>query len=663
METRRIVSTPAALLIVTLLAANLFAFTDTVWVSTRDGRKIKTHIHTPSGGSGPWPVVFKKGYNIRTAGSTIYPQRGFVYVAQGVRPGGDPHGISGDARFFADDRDGYDAIDWISRQSWCNGQVVMQGESYFGATQWLAAANEHPGPHPALKAINPSSINPDFWQSAYRCNGAMNFSMAATSRALSSKNKYADVTFKNFMRLPLADIDKQVQGIENTLWNEYSSHWYYQSPGRNGKPYWPKIGMRDRYRNIKIPVYIFAGWWDYYAGASLKYYNLMKALGHTQEIRIWIDNCGHMQMDKTEHIKWLNWILRKKSGDMEKLPPVRLFVQGANENRWFEEWPPKGTQFVPYYFSSPSGAKNGSLSMNKPAGNETPTVYKYDPANPVPSVGGNANHRMSKKTLSSGAILKAGSFDQRSAEKRQDVLVFSTSALQKDLTVIGPVKIKLWAKSDAKDTDFTAVLCDVLPDGKVMNVTEGIVRARFRESIWETPKLITPNQIYEYKIELQPTARVFKKGHKIRVHLSSSRFPLWDRNLNTGNDPHTDTQWKIANQTIFHDKDHPTQIILPLAKGSVGFRPRKRVNANPEKGLRVQPRGNCYRIELPASGGQDAKVSIYSIQGARMADLGVANHSGKLLAEWNASRQARGVYLIRAIADGKAFSRKIFKGR
>ena len=168
------------------------------------------------------------------------------------------------------------------------------------------------------------------------------------------------------------------------------------------------------------------------------------------------------------------------------------------------------------------------------------------------------------RTLKTGAVLKEGSFDQRPVENREDVLIFTTPALQHDVEVIGPVSVKLYAATDARDTDFTVVLIDVYPDGKAMNVTEGIVRGRFRESIWDAPILLTPGQLYEYTVELLPTARIFQKGHKIGVHLSSGRFPLWDRNTNTGNNPATDTQTRVARQIAYHDAQRPSHIVLPI---------------------------------------------------------------------------------------------------
>ncbi|MBC8872637.1 MAG: CocE/NonD family hydrolase [Planctomycetes bacterium] len=551
----RLMSLPKAVLVAAALvgsSTNVFPSERNVAVAMRDGVRINTYVRTPSG-DGPWPAVLKKGYGVTKSGAETFVDAGYAFVSQGVRGGPDPHGISGNARFFADDVDGYDTIEWIAKQPWCDGNVAMFGPSYWGATQWLAAANGDPGPPPHLVAIIPSVINPDFWERAYRAHGAMNLSMTAISRAF-EKNQ---ASFEAYMHLPLIDMDRAVGDRENTLWNEYVSHWKYDD-------YWAHIGMRDKYQRIKIPVYIYAGWWDYYSGASLKYYNLLRQAGQSPEVRVWIDNAGHQQMPLSESIRWLDWVIKRKDNGMKDQPPARIFVQGIDELRHYAQWPPPAMQDVRYYLHSPDGSRIGTLDT-EPPGDEVPTQYTYDPREPVPSIGGNANHRGINMTLGSGAVLKEGSFDQRPVENRDDVLAFTTAALEQDVEVIGPISLKLHAATDARDTDFTAVLIDVLPDGRAMNVTEGIMRTRFRQSIWQAPKLLRPGEVYKYDLELLPTARVFRKGHKIRLHLSSSRFPLWDRNTNTGNNPATDTQTKVARQTIFHDAERPSHIVLPVA--------------------------------------------------------------------------------------------------
>jgi putative CocE/NonD family hydrolase len=399
----------AALLLILGGAPGMHA-QQTLLVPMRDGTMIPTYYETPSGG-GPWPVIFKKGYQI-TQDSALWIEAGYAFASQGTRAGRDPHGISGDPRFFADDVDSYDTIEWIARQNWCDGNVAMFGLSYWGATQWLAAANGDPGPPPHLKAILPSVINPDFWERVYRAHGALNLSMTAISRAFPPQQ----ATFENYMYLPLIDMDRAVGGRENTLWNEYVAHGEYDR-------YWAYIGMRDKYRRIRIPVYIYAGWWDYYSGGSLKYFNLLRELGHTPEIRVWVSNAGHAQMPVTESIRWLDWVLKRADRGISREPPVRLFVQGIDDERYFDRWPPAGMQPVQYYLRSRDGSRRGALATERP-GEELATRYRYDPRDPVPSIGGNANHRGVNTTLSSGAVLREGSFDQRPNEVRADVLVF-----------------------------------------------------------------------------------------------------------------------------------------------------------------------------------------------------------------------------------------------
>ncbi len=186
-------------------ASIALAWEQVVTVSMRDGVTIRTYVRTPAG-NGPWPAVFKKGYGITKSGADTFLGAGYAFVAQGVRSGADPHGISGNARFFADDVDGYDTIEWIAKQPWCDGNVAMFGPSYWGATQWLAAANGDPGAPPHLKAIIPSVINPDFWERAYRAHGAMNLSMTAISRAFGGDK----TTFENYMHLPFFYLVKEI---------------------------------------------------------------------------------------------------------------------------------------------------------------------------------------------------------------------------------------------------------------------------------------------------------------------------------------------------------------------------------------------------------------------------------------------------------------------
>jgi putative CocE/NonD family hydrolase len=233
------------------------------------------------------------------------------------------------------------------------------------------------------------------------------------------------------------------------------------------------------------------------------------------------------------------------------------------ENVWRDEWewPLKRTEFTPFYLRGDGAAHSGSLSREAPAA-ESPDAYIYDPDNPVPTTGG--NHSVGDYNPGLYEICRPGPFAQSRVEERDDVLVYTTDTLTEDTEVTGPVIVKLFAASSAPDTDWVARLCDVYPDGQSYNITEGVIRAAFQERDWKNPKLIEPNRIYEYTVDLQATSNVFKAGHRIRVQITSSNFPLWARNLNTGEPVATGVDFQSAQQTIYHDEDHPSHIILPL---------------------------------------------------------------------------------------------------
>jgi uncharacterized protein len=256
------------------------------------------------------------------------------------------------------------------------------------------------------------------------------------------------------------------------------------------------------------------------------------------------------------HIRWFDyWLKGIKNGIMEE-PPVRIFVMGDNIWRDENEWPLARTKYTPCYFHSKGQANtrsgDGVLSTEIP-GEEAADNYLYDPRNPVPTQAG-AGRAIEH-------VFEA--HDQGIVEDRPDVLVYTTSVLKSDTEVTGPVVIKLFAASSAVDTDFTGKLVDVWPDGKAYNVVDGVVRARYRNSI-SKPELIEPDNIYEYTIDLRYTSIVFKAGHRIRVEISSSNFARWDRNLNTGKPIGRDTEIKVALQTIFHNRQFPSHIILPI---------------------------------------------------------------------------------------------------
>jgi putative CocE/NonD family hydrolase len=444
----------------------------------------------------------------------------------------------------------------------------MYGKSYWASTQWHAAVENHPN----LKAIIPQNTNPEPWKCGYRTNGVLSLAMTARGRAYDQNDWEAIDRLgwdQYFRHLPLLTLDKVVGGASAPgsaeLWRDYVSHTTFDE-------FWKSLSLAGEYETISIPVFLMGGWYDYYPGAVLNSFVKLRDHGN-QDVRVTIDSSDHLNRSVGDRdfgnnvpknelelaARWLDHVVKGESNGVENEPPVQIFVMGLNQWRYEDEWPLARTSYSKYYFHSPDGSRHGSLNTDPP-GAELPTEYVYDPENPVPSIGG--NHSFSDTNIPN--IIRAGSVDQRPNEKRSDVLVFTSEPLHADLEVTGPVVVKLFASSSARDTDFTAKLVDVYPDGSAYNLTEGVVRARFRKSIWEPPELIVPGEIYEYSIELLPTSNVFQKGHRVRVHLTSSNFPHWERNLNTGDDPATDVAMQKAEQTVYHDRQHSSHIVLPI---------------------------------------------------------------------------------------------------
>ena len=267
---------------------------------------------------------------------------------------------------------------------------------------------------------------------------------------------------------------------------------------------------------------------------------------------------------KIEDLRWFDhWLKGIDTGIMRE-PPIRLFIMGENVWRFEHEWPLARTQFTPYYLHSQGDANSlngdGTLTQEPPA-NEPPDRYDYDPASPVPTLGGN-NSTWTLMKFAADQIL-TGPIDQRPLERRDDVLCYTSEVLQKDLEVTGPLVVVLYAESSAHDTDFTGKLVDVYPDGRAIHLAEGIRRARHRLSM-ESVSFLEPNEVAEYRIELAPTSNLFKTGHRLRVEISSSNFPRFDRSLNTTDDIGFGSTMQSAHQKVLHTASYPSQIILPV---------------------------------------------------------------------------------------------------
>jgi len=497
-----------------------------VEVTMRDSTKLNVTFEVP--GEGRYPAVLSFGHRwwVNDEKTAKFKEARYAVVKT------DPRGL----QFHHDLEDGYDLVEWISKQSWCNGKVAMFGISRSAASQWGTAASGHP----ALKAIFPTSNGPEPWRRQYRDHGAIQLAHAMNGRAVEGNSKAPQ-----WWHLPILDMGNHFPGGDNEAWENYVTHSEYDE-------YWQKIDLHDKYSKIKCAVYQSTGWWDNYPTQDLNAWVELENAGIIKCNRVRINNNAHYGDGKEldEAIRFFNYILKGEDDGFSEEPPVNLYVQEENKWRGFYNWPPKESKELSYYFHS-----SGSLNGEKP-GQEPASQYTYDPKDPAPTIG--------TQTSAAKPEVKDRQADIKEVYDREDVVKFVTDRLTEDTDVIGPVRVKLYAASDATDTDFIGRLVDIHPDGKVMDVADGIIRARFRKSIWEEPELITPGEILEYNIDLEGTAYHFKAGHKIGVIITSSSFPFWDRNPNTGGDIATETRSQVARQTIYHDEVHPSHIILPV---------------------------------------------------------------------------------------------------
>ena len=534
-----------------------------------DGVQLAAHIFLPKA-EGKFPVVlvrtpYGKGGTNGGPGHA-YAHRGYVYISQDCRGKGKSEGDW--TPFVNEPRDGKDTHRWILDQPWCNGTIGTAGGSYVGFTQWTSA----PGSGDYLKAMFPIVPLIDPYEDIAYVDGAFQLALmmgwgAGVSGHPEVRTWDHDKWNEAFRALPLRTWDDAI-GSEVQYLRDWIAHPHFDE-------YWERCSLRGRQQDIMSPMYVVCGWYDLFAKSVFDHVNAVKQSSKSENVRNmhilmgpWKHGIsrdgkvGSLDFGKDSVVnisalqaKWMDHWLKGEKADAEQWPPIRLFVMGRNEWRDEQEWPLKRTQYTPYYFHSQGSANtldgDGKLSTAKPA-DEPTDRYVYDPEDPVPTLGGNNLGRV-----------PVGPHDQTKAEQREDVLVYTSDELKTELEVTGPVKVVLYATSDATDTDWTAKLVDVHPDGRAFNLCDGIVRARYRESA-DKPTLIEPGKLYRYEIDLWVTSNAFLPGHKIRVEISSSNFPRFDRNPNTGHPFGADAELKKASQTVHHSAEHQSHIILPV---------------------------------------------------------------------------------------------------
>ena len=554
-----------------------------VTAKMRDGVVLRADIYHPKA-EGKFPVLLQRTpYNKAAQGEIglMGAARGYVVVIQDVRG---RYTSDGDWYPFRNEsNDGHDTVEWAAALPYSNGKVGMFGGSYVGATQLLVAI-AHP-PHLAgICPIDTASNYHDGWTyqgGAFEqwfdeswvsglAQDTLNRSVIKNTNALLGAWNLPLVNYTLF-NFP----DPSFAPASVATLAPYFLDWLAHP---NYDDYWKQISIEEHYGEIDVPVLTVAAWYDIFLGGSLRNYVALKTRGgsdaarHGQHLLVrvgghsgWGQKVGELDFGAAAAendpnqitLDWYDFLFKGEKNEYAG-KSVKIFVMGANQWREEEDWPLSRAQGTKYFLHAAKGANSlrgdGSLSTSNPRG-EAADHYVYDPNSPAPTVGG--------PLCCDGEHLGPGPRDQRLVEARDDVLVYSSSAFSADTEVTGPVTLELYAASSAVDTDFTAKLVDVAPDGFAQNLTEGIIRARYRDS-QEKPTLINPGQIYRFTIDLWATSNVFRKGHLLRLEVSSSNFPRFDRNLNTAENPAFAVNSVTATNAIYHDGEHPSALILPV---------------------------------------------------------------------------------------------------
>jgi hypothetical protein len=510
------------------------------FIPMSDGVELATTVYRPKG-DGPFPVIVARTpYN--KDGLIVEAQRfcrnGYAFVAQDLR--GRFKSKGHDAVIFHNDgwntpHDGHDTLEWIARQSWCNGKIGSTGGSALGITQNMAA----PGAPTALAAQHVVVAFSDMYRQGAYQGGAFRSGL-----------------LENWLK---------ATGMSDDNLKTFVAHPNYDE-------FWAEFNAEAQAERVNAPAVFLGGWYDIFLQGTINSFTTIQSQGGPAakgRCRLVIAPIGHGTMTElkypasagrlprcVDNLAWFDAMLKGKDNGIAAEKPVHYYVMGdpteekAPGNVWrsAETWPPTAAE-TPFYLYHA-----GTLSTARPTGSDSRS-YKYDPSDPVPTVGG----------AELGANI--GPRDQRSVEVRPDVLLFTSDVLEAPLEVTGRITARLYVTSDCPDTDFTVKLTDVYPDGRSMLVTDGIVRARHRES-FENEKLLEPGEVVQIPVDLWSTSLVFNKGHRLRIAISSSNSPRFDPNPNTGRAFRADREQRVATNTIYFSEKHPSHIVLPVYRES-----------------------------------------------------------------------------------------------
>jgi len=590
---------------------------DDVAVAMRDGVKLSVDIYRPEA-SGKFPVIlvrtpYKKEMSELQA--KYFARRGYVYAAQDCR-GRFASGGKWEP-FFNEPADGYDTIEWLAAQPWSNGKVGMIGGSYVGWVQWWAA-REAP---PHLVTIIPNVSPPDpyynipYEYGAFFLFGAIWWADVLEQEATAdlSGKSLQDIMDKKYARLlrhlPVIDLDEIVLGKPNPYWRDWIKH-------PDNDAYWDRASFLERLAKVDIPVYHQSGWYDGDGIGSKLNYLTMTKYGHANQKLVlgpWGHTASATRMGpritdfgpsaivdlERSYVRWLDRWLKGIDNGIDREPLVAVFAMGSNKWLTGNTYPLAETQFTKFYLASQGKANTSSgdgwLEASPPADGMAFDTFTYDPGDPTPDPGfyfdpkdlvedagkqadsavkgAEGGEDRGEGNGQPGAPGEEVSVEEERARMlgyyakvdsdRSDILVYDTRPWEEPLTLVGPVSAVLYAGSSAKDTDWFMRLSQVDADGGVFPLVHGVIRARYRNS-FSKPEMLTPGEIYEYHLDMWQTGITVPAGARLRVEVCSASFPMFSRNLNTGGHNETETKYVSAVQRIYHDKDHPSHVLLPV---------------------------------------------------------------------------------------------------
>lgn len=545
-----------------------------VFVRVRDGTELATDIHLPVADGRRQPVILiRTPYGRTDEGEQAAPLarfltgHGFAVAVQDLRGTGASQGTF-KAYSRIEGNDGYDTLDWLAAQPWCNGRIGTVGCSYHGEVQDMLAARCHPN-HAAAFIEGAYTYNDGTMRAfSFVRNGVIELAYAVGGDI----GLLSTLPLKNIRpHLPQSDVSYYA-----LHWPDMVDAWLTREAT---DPYWDDEGGLGEDNAFNVPAihvnelysvpFSSIRMFDLYSRNALS----RRACDSQYLVLSPMTHCGTRKAAKRTivgerdlgdarfkyfqtMVDWFNYWLRDGGDGPFPMPKVQTYLMGRNVWQAFETWPPPNTRPTDFHLFAGYGLHARALGHHDNGAD----TYAYDPCDPVPSVGGPVN---------GGLVFSAGAFDQRAIEQRKDVLVYSSPILEQAIQVSGRVEAVLYVSSNARDTDFTAKLVDVYPDGRAYNVLEGILRMRFRESL-KYPTLLVPHHIYEIRIDLDSTSNWFGIGHRIRLEVSSSNFPRFDRNLNTGISGSISDRRVIAMNTVHRGPRYPSRMILPVVAGGRG---------------------------------------------------------------------------------------------